>query len=125
MSDNFKRYNCIKTGLRQLLPKGLSANQLKMLDHLGKTYQRYYRRWHTQLPKVAAKDPRAIKTESKIATLKRLLDHDKFSPQLFWLPFVREFLAGLVKSQADCQLSRYDVRVPAMMYTRPFLPAFG
>jgi hypothetical protein len=101
MSDNFKRYNCIKTGIRQLLPKRLNANQLKMLDHLAKLINGIIGSGHTQLPKIAAKDPRAIKTESKIKTLKRLVEHEKFTAQLFWLPFVRQFLAGLVKSRAD------------------------
>jgi hypothetical protein len=104
MSDNFKRYNCIKTGLRQLLPKGLKPNELKMLDHLAKLINGIIGSGHTQLPKIAAKDPRAIKTESKIASLKRLLEHQKFSVQLFWLPFVRQFLSGLVKSRSDHQI---------------------
>src|SRR6476619_1813825 len=101
MSDNFKRYNCIKEGLRQLLPKGLKPNDLKMLDHLAKLVNGIIGAGHSQLSKVALKDPRPIKTESKIASPKRLLTHDKFSQELFWLPFVREFLAGLVRSRAD------------------------
>ena len=105
MSDNFKRYNCIKLGLRQLLPKGLSAHQLRLLDNLARLINGIIGSGHTQLPKVAAKDPRAIKTESKVASLKRLIDHEKFSQELFWLPFVRQFLARLVNSRQDHQIT--------------------
>ncbi len=101
MSDNFKRYNCIKVGLRQLLPKGLSAYELKMLDHLAKLINGIIGAGNCQLPKIAAKDPRAIKTESKISTLKRLLLKTEFSPELFWLPFVRQFLESLAKSRNE------------------------
>ena len=105
MSDNFKRYNCTKVGLRQLLPKGLSAHQLRLLDNLARLINGIIGSSHTQLPKLAAKDPRAIKTESKIASLKRLIDHEKFSPQLFWLPLVRQCLTGLLNSRQDHQIT--------------------
>ncbi|HEX2910812.1 MAG TPA: transposase [Chloroflexia bacterium] len=104
MSDNFKRYHCIKTGLRQLLPKALSGYEQRMLEHLYKLINGIIAASHCQLPKIAAKDPRAIKTESKIASLKRLLKKEQFTTQLFWLPFVQQFLASLATSRAELML---------------------
>ena len=101
MSDNFKRYNGIKAGLRQLLPKNLTGYEQKMLEHLAKLINGIIAAGHCQLPKIAAKDPRPIKTESKIATLKRLVDKDEFTTELFWLPFVQPFLRGLAQSRQE------------------------
>lgn len=77
MSDDFKRYNRIKEGLRQLLPKGLRPNELKMLDDLAKLINAIIGSGNTQLPDVAAKDPRSLKTESKIASLKHLVEIER------------------------------------------------
>ena len=83
MSDNFKRYNCIKAGLRQILPSTLNGYEQKMLEHLAKLRGGIIAAGQCQLPKIAAKDPRPLKTDSKIATLIRLVSKDEFTPQLF------------------------------------------
>jgi hypothetical protein len=101
MSDNFIRYNRIKSGLRQLLPKNLNGYDQKRLEHLAKLINGIIAAAHCQLPKVAAKDPRPIKTESKIATLKRLLTNDQFTAERFFVPFVKQFLASLATSRQE------------------------
>ncbi len=104
MSDNFKRYNRIKSGLRQLLPGTLGPRQLQPLDHLARLVNGIVAAGHTQLPKLAAKDPRPLKTESKIASLKRLVATESFSQELFFVPFVKAFLAGLARSRKEVVL---------------------
>lgn len=65
MSDNFKRYNCIKAGLRQLLPKGLNGYEHKMLEHLAKLINGIIGAVHCHLPRIAAKDPDRLKPKIK------------------------------------------------------------
>jgi hypothetical protein len=60
MSDNFRSYNCIKKGLMQLLPKRLNGRQLQHLDELAKLVNGIVASSHSQLPKIALKDPTDI-----------------------------------------------------------------
>jgi hypothetical protein len=88
----------------QLLPKRLTGRDLQCLDELAKLVGGIVASSHSQLPKIATKDPTDIRTESKIANLKRLLLNENFSAEIFWLPFVRQFLAGLVRGKQTSPL---------------------
>lgn len=105
MSDNFQRYNCIKKGLMQLLPKRLSGRELQRLDELAKLVNGIVASSHSQLPKIALKDPTGIKTESKVVKLKRLITNDNFTAEVFWLPFVRQFLTRFAQAKQPLLIS--------------------
>lgn len=105
MSDNFIRYNCIKQGLMQLFPQRLTGRELQYLDELAKLVGGIVASSHSQLPKIAAKDPTHIQPESKIAKLKRLIANENFTAEVFWLPFVRQFLARFANAKQPLLLS--------------------
>jgi hypothetical protein len=105
MSDNFIRYIGIKKGLLQLFPKRLAPRQMQHLDELAKLVSGIVASSHSQLPKIAVKDPTSIKTESKIAKLKRLLVNQNFTAQIFWLPFVQQFLARFAQAKEPLLIS--------------------
>lgn len=99
MNYNRRIYRDIQGTFMQLYPsKTLNGHQIRHLHTSISMVSGVIQSGSSQMEKIARKVPENIQIESKVKRFSRLLQHEKVSHELFFLPFVMPFLTRLATS---------------------------
>jgi hypothetical protein len=95
MSDNFRRYQAIKTALFDLYPQPVQGRQRQSLTVLAMFINGIVASGSTHLREVAKKAPGSAKANSRQKQLYRWYENEKNGYDAYFLPFVEALLLGL------------------------------
>lgn len=98
MSDNRRIYRHIMSSLRQLYPKQLTGNQARHLNTLAGMITGIVQSKSCHFEAMARKAPDHSKPTSRAKRFTRYVQNKKVDTETFFLPFIRELLAGLAAS---------------------------
>ena len=95
MSDNLRVYRAVHDALHQRSPTEPKGNYARHLTTLAMMITGIVQSRHSQLPALARKAPDRVQPQSRVMGFTRWLQHERVTPEAFYLPFAQAVLGAL------------------------------